>query len=198
LDSEAANKSRELKKYAIKGRKELDALKAELGTPSKTSITPEVKERLEFAERVQAQIATNNEQQKEYSEAIKKTALSTEGMRLVLTDDLSIDFKISEQDKKGIPALIEEMPHWRTEDGKWNHKAVVQDAIKIKHFDAMIKLAYEQGVNKGADELLKNAKNTTLGTSQAQQQDSGSKKPVIEGIDKLLGNNKLSMKFGRK
>lgn len=199
LENEAAKRSLELKKYATKGRKALEGLKAELGEPSTGSYTPDVKKKLEFAEQVQSQIESSKGQQKEYSEGITKAALSTEGMKLALSDDLSIDFKISEQDKKGIPSLIEEMPHWRTADGKWNHNAVVQDAIKIKHFDAMIKLAYEQGLNSGKEDLLKKAKNSTLGNNPTgAEQGQESKKPIIEGLDRILGGQKLTMKFGRK
>jgi hypothetical protein len=199
LDSEAAKRALELKKYATKGRKALEGLKVDLGEPSTASFTPEIKKQLEYAKQVQSQIESNQGEQKEYSESITKTALATEGMKLNLSDDLSIDFKISDKDKKGIPQLINEMPHWRTEDGKWNHQAVVQDAIKIKHFDAMVKLAYEQGLNSGKDDLLKKAKNSTLGNPQGNaNQPQGTKKPIIDGIDKMLGGQKLSVKFGKK
>ena len=200
LDSEAAKRALELKKYATKGRKALEGLKVELGEPSTASLTPEIKKQLEYAKQVQSQIEANQGQQKEYSEGITKTALATEGMKLNLSDDLSIDFKISDTDKKSIPKLIDEMPHWRTEDGKWNHQAVVQDAIKIKHFDAMVKLAYEQGLNSGKEDLLKKAKNSTLGNPQGNaNQPQGSKKPIIEGLDKMLGGQRLSMgRFGKK
>jgi hypothetical protein len=199
LDSEAARRALELKKYATKGRKALEGLKVELGEPSIAGLTPEIKKQLDYAKQVQSQIESNQGQQKDYSEGITKAALTTEGMKLNLSDELSVDFKITEKDKKSIPQLIDEMPHWRTADGKWNHQAVVQDAIKIRHFDAMVKLAYEQGLSSGKEDLLKKAKNSTLGNPQGNgNQPQGSKKPVIEGLDKMLGGQKLTMKFGRK
>ena len=198
-EGEASKRALELKKYATKGRKALEGLKVELGEPSTASLSPEIKKQIEYAKQVQVQIESNQGQQKEYTEGITKAALSTEGMKLNLSEGLSIDFKISDKDKKGIPALINEMPHWRTEDGNWNHKAVVQDAIKIKHFDAMVKLAYEQGLSAGKDDLLKKAKNSTLGNPQGNAtQPQGTKKPIIEGLDKMLGGQKLTMRFGKK
>jgi hypothetical protein len=200
LDSEAAKRALELKKYATKGRKALEGLKVELGEASTSSLTPEIRKQLDYAKQVQSQLETNQGQQKDYSEGITKAALSTEGLKMNLADNLSVDFKITEKDKKSIPQLIDEMPHWRTVDGKWDHQAVVQDAIKIRHFDAMVKLAYEQGLNSGKEDLLKKAKNSTLGNPQGNaNQPQGSKKPIIEGLDKMLGGQKLSMgRFGKK
>lgn len=198
FDTDAAKKSLELKKLAIKGRKTLESFKAELSEPSTSNLTPEVKQKLEFADNIQKQIESNKGQQKEYSDNILKTSLSTESMKLNLSDDLSIDFKISEDDRKAIPSLINEMPHWRNEDGGWNHKAVVDDAIKIKHFDKIVQLAYEQGLNSGTDNIIKDAKNSTLGDPKGVEQGVGKKKPIIEGIDKLLGKQSMKTRFGKK
>ena len=200
LEIDIDKKNLELKKYAVKGRDVLNDLKSELGEPSSATLTPEIKKQLDFAKDIQEQIEANQGQQKEYAEGITKASLSTDSMKLSLSDDLSIDFKVSEEDKKSIPSFINEMPHWRNEDGSWNHKAVVEDSVKIKHFDAMIKLAYEQGLNSGKDDLLKNAKNSTLGNTSTMdsQQGQGKKKPVIEDIDRLLGNQGISFKFGNK
>lgn len=198
LESEAKKKSHELKKYATKGRKILEGLKTDLGQPSTASYTQEIKSKIEFAEQVQNQMEANKKEQEKYSEGITKASLSTTGFKMNLAEDLSLDFKLSEQDKKSIPALISEMPHWRTETGEWNHNAVVQDAIKIKHFDAMIKLAYEQGLNSGKEDLLKKAKNSTLGSPTSNEQGVQTRRPSIEGIDKILGGQKLTMKFGGK
>lgn len=198
LDNEIAKKNLELKKYATKGRTILNNLKGELGQPSEANYTPEVKQKLDFANQVQQQMQTNQTQQAEYTKGITNAALSSEGMKLNLSEGLSIDFKINDADKKSIPKLIDEMPHWRTEDGKWNHQAVVQDAIKIKHFDTMIKLAYQQGLDAGKDDVIKAAKNSTLGIPNGAEQATSSKKPHIEGLDQLLGGQKLTMKFGRK
>jgi hypothetical protein len=200
LDNETAKKNLALKKYATKGRSVLETMKAELGEPSQARFTPEVTEQLDFAKNVKQQIEDNQIQQKAYFDNISKAAVSTDSMKLQLSDDLNIDFKISEDDKKTIPSFINEMPHWKTETGEWNHKAVVEDSIKIKHFDKIIKLAYEQGLNSGKDEVIKQAKNTTLGNtpSSASQQGQGTKKPKYEGLDKMLeAQTGTRLRFGK-
>jgi hypothetical protein len=200
LDSETAKKNLELKKYATQGRKVLETLKVDLGQPSTGDYPTEVKTKLEFAEQIQKQIDANKSQQTEYAQGITSAADSYEAMKLKLSDDLVLDFKVSDTDKKAIPNLINEMPHWRKEDGSWNHQAVVEDAVKIKHFDAMIKLAYEQGLNSGKDTILKDAKNSTLGNVPAgTEQGTGTKKPIIEGIDKMLERHQgQRIRFGKK
>ena len=140
----------------------------------------------------------NSGQQKDYADNISKVALSSEGMNLKLSDDLNIDFKISDEERKELPTLINDMPHWRNEDGSWNHKAVVDDAIKIKHFDKMLRLAYEQGQNSGKDDIIKDAKNSTLGDPKGAEQSTVKKKGKIDGIDKLLGKQSMKTRFGNK
>ena len=196
LDREIAKKSLELKKYATKGRDILNKLKMELGQPT-NNLAPEIKQKLDFAEQVQKQIDSNKAYQEEYQKSILKVSESTDSMKLALDDKLSIDFKMSPEGKKSIPDLINNMPHWKNPDGSFNHKAVVEDAIKIKYFDDMIKLAYEQGVNSGKDSLLKETRNITLDKNipDGSQQIEGNKKPLIENIDKVLGNQKLKMRF---
>ena len=74
----------------------------------------------------------------------------------------------------------------------------MERGIKIKHFDEIIKLVYEQGLNAGKEDLSRQANNTTLGqqTSMASQQGDGSKGIKIGGLDKFLGGR--GMKIGRK
>jgi len=196
-EDDAAKKALELKKIAIKGREVLETYKADLSKPSTSNLAPEIKQKLDFAEDIKKQIEDSEGQQKEYLDNISKIALTTESLNLKLSDDLNLDFKMSEEDRKEIPNLINEMPHWRNSDGSWNHKAVVEDAIKIKHFDSMLKLAYEQGQSSGKDNIIKDAKNSTLGNPQGAEQGTGKRKPIIEGIDKLLGKQTMKTRFGK-
>jgi len=195
LDTDIARKKLELKKYASKGRNVLNELKGDLGEPSSFSLTPEIQEQVNFAKEVQQQIEANKGLQEAYYQGISEAAIKAETLPLKLSDDFSIDFKINEEDRKTIPSFINEMPHWRKEDGSWNHEAVVQDSIKIKHFDKMVQLAYEQGLNAGKDELIKETKNTTFGNSNSQssQQGQGKKKPVYENFK--LSGQLPSLKF---
>lgn len=195
LENEVALKNLELKKLATEGRQLFEGLKMELSQPSQSNIAPEIKQKLEFADQVQQQIDLSKSQQEEYSQGINTAALGTESINFKLSDDLSLDFKLSEEDRKSLPTFINEMPHWRTETGEWNHKAVIEDSIKIKFFDKIKELVFEQGVNFGKEIITKDVKNTTLGNTQSQQPDTSAKKPTYSSsIDKLLGKQTIKIR----
>ena len=129
-DREAALKNLELKKLATRGRDVLSKLKSELGEPT-GNLNPEIQEDLNLAKAVKETYAKEQQERKDYSENIKLSSSKTENFEIKLNDDLAINFKIPEEGKRELPTLIETMPHWRNEDGSWNHQAVVNDAIKI-------------------------------------------------------------------
>lgn len=194
-DKEAALKNLELKKLATRGRDVLSKLKSELGEPT-GNLNPEIQEDLNLAKAVKETYAKEQQERKDYSENIKLSSSKTENFEIRLNDDLSINFKIPEEGKRELPTLIDTMPHWRNEDGSWNHQAVVNDAIKIKYFDQMVKLAYEQGVNSGEDKIIKEAKNTNFNASDPiAQQNNNRNKVEIEGLDDYLGNRGVKMRF---
>jgi hypothetical protein len=196
LEDDVARKNLELKKYATKGRQTLESFKAELGEPSANMLPPEIQEQLNFAKDVQSQIDSNKKSQEEYFSQIQSISNSTESMKLNLSEDLSINFNIDEAGRKELPNFINDMPHWRNDDGSWNHKAVIEDGVKIKYFDKMLQLAYEQGQNSGKDTVIKDAKNSTLSNPQSgPQPDSGNKGPKYENFN--LEGTKQTLKFGK-
>ena len=168
-------------------------MKVELSTPSQSSLTPEVQQKLELFDNIQKQVEQNQIQQKSYADNIAKASAKMEKMQLNLADDVSIDFNISEQDRKSIPSFIENMPHWRNEDGSWNHENVVKDAVKIRNFDKMLKIAFEQGKNSGKDEIVKDTKNVNMKPQEAGPQE-GKKGPRYEGIDDMLAKRTLKIR----
>jgi len=188
-------KNLQLKKLAIEGRKELGNLKSALETPDETKLTPEIQAKLKFIDEIKVDLEASTENQKVYDTNIAESSAALDTLELNLGGDLKLDFKVSDEDKKGMPKMIAEMPRWRNEDGTWNHKAVVEDGVKLKNFDKMLQLAYEQGVNSGKDGIIKDAKNSTLGNqnSSSSQQGNKQKGDIIEGIDELL--NKKTLKF---
>tara|TARA_R110000851_G_scaffold291462_2_gene445813 strand:+ start:7995 stop:9188 length:1194 start_codon:yes stop_codon:yes gene_type:complete len=196
LDREQAMKTHQLKKLAIEGRRELGELKSALDLPDTSVLTPEIQSQLKFVEEIKADVKVSTENQKFYDTKISETSSALETIELNLGEDLKLDFKVSEEDKKGMPDMIATMPRWRNEDGSWNHKAVVEDGVKLKNFDKMLQLAYEQGVNSGTDNVIKDAKNSTLGNqdNKGSQQGNRQKGDIIEGgIDQLL--EKKTLKF---
>lgn len=194
-DREAAYKRLELKKLATRGREVLSSFKADLEKPSEALLSPELKQDLELARTVKENYAIQQEETKVYSENIRLSSQKTETFEINLGDDLKLNFRIPDESKKELPTLIETMPHWRNEDGSWNHQAVVNDAIKIKHFDDMLKLAYEQGLNSGKEELIAETKNITLDSVNNTPQPNSSAKVQIEGLDDYLGNRGVKLRF---
>lgn len=198
-DRDAAIKNLELKKLATSGRELMAKLKAELDTPLDTMYSPEVKEKLDFVETVQQNAAKQKEATQKYTENIAVTSMQTDSFEVKLGDDLKVNFKIPEQGKKELPQLIDTMPHWHNEDGSWNHQAVVNDGIKIKYFDELIKLAYEQGQSSGTESVIKTGKNTNFSNiDPIEGQADGVKGIQIEGLDEQLGKNGARMRFFKK
>ena len=134
-----------------------------------------------------------------YNKAIVNTSNTIEGVPLKLSDDLSIDYKLSQEDRNSLPNFINEMPHWINQDGSSNYQAIVQDSIKIKNFDNIVKLAYEQGLSAGKDQVIKEAKNITIDQSNQMnaQQGIGNKKPRYENLPDYSQGQKLSIKFNK-
>src|SRR5690606_17252551 len=195
-DDDIALKKLELKKYATKGRGVLSQFVTELGEPLSTINYPkEVLADLELAKQVKGQLQNSQVIQQEYTKGIVNTTNGLNSFKLNLSDTVTLDYKLPEQSKKEIPTLIETMPHWRFEDGSWNHQAVVEDAVKIKHFNDIVKLVYEQGLNAGKEELLSDTKNTTFSQpTPAGANQIGKKGVVIEGVDNYLGQTGIRIK----
>ena len=196
MDGEAATKARKLKKYAIEGRKTLDGLRADLD--STPNFSPEVQQDLELAKKVKQDYELNAKASKEYTEVITNVSNSIDTLNLRLSDDIAIDFKVPEESKKGLPELISTMPHWKKEDGSWNHESIVKDAVVIKHHKEMLALAFEQGLNSGKDDVIKRANNITLAQPAPMSGGLNSKGIEIEGFDEFIGNSGMKLKFGRK
>lgn len=169
LEDDIARKNWELKKQATKGRAELEKLKSNLGEPTTTHLPEDIQNKVKYAEDIQKQVLENEQVQQEYNQAIEKTALETSSIKLSL-GDLDIDFNISEDKRAKLPQDISDMSHWRNEDGSMNHKAVVEDGVKIKYFNDIINVVLQQGISIGKEEVIKERDNVTLGNTPATPQ----------------------------
>lgn len=195
LEDDIRNKARQLKKYATKGRAVLQDLVSDLSDVSPNVFTPEIKEDLELAKQVKENYIKSQKQQEDYNKNITSVTNSVDSLKLDLADDLSIDFKIPDESKKTLPEMITSMPHWKNEDGSFNHKAIVEDAVIIKHYKQMLKLAYEQGVNSGKEDIIKQTSNTQLGEPIPMSSvPTGGKGIEIEGFDDFVGSG-MKLKF---
>lgn len=200
FDDDKAIKNLELKKIASLGRKELQKLVSDLGNPTPANYTPEVQQDLEIAKQYKTLVKQNEDANKQYSQNIVSKASELKSIKLELADDVSLDFKLPEGSDKSLVNHINYAPSWKTEDGGWNHEAIVRDAAIISNFQSMLKLAYEQGKSSGADSIIKEAKNTTLDNrstsdSAIPNQNNGVQ---IEGLDNYLGKRGMSIIRGKR
>lgn len=198
LDDEISAKIRNLKKYSTKGRGVLKELVSNLDLPDNSKFTPEVQEDLNLAKQVKLNIAESKKQEQLYNSEISKVSQTVDSLDLNLDDNLTISFKVPDESKQTLPDLITTMPHWKNEDGSFNHQAIVQDAVIIKHYKEMVKLAFEQGKNSGKEELVNQTNNTTLGEPTPMSgQPSSSKGIQIEGFDEFVGKSGMKLKFNK-
>ncbi len=197
LEYEVDMKNLQLEKLAIEGREKLGELKSTLELPDASRLTPEIQNKLKFVEQIRKDLKTSEDEQNVYDTKISESSAALDILELNLGGDTKLEFKVSEEDKQGMPQMISSMPRWKNEDGSWNHKAVVEDGVRLKNFDKMLQLAYEQGVNSGTDGVIRDAKNSTLGDrANESQQGNKQKGDIIEGgIDSLLDKKTLKVRF---
>lgn len=197
-EEDVSTKARNLKKYSTKGRTILQDLVSDLGTPSQQSFSPEVTQDLQLAKQVKQDYIANKQASETYNKNISTVAKSVDSLKLSLSDDLTIDFKVSDESKKTLPEMVTTMPHWKNQDGSWNHQSIVEDAIIIKHHKEMIRLAFEQGKNSGEEQIIRQTNNTTLGEPTPMSGAQTGKKGVeIEGFDDFIGKSNMKLRFNK-
>lgn len=200
LDTDVALKNLELKKLASKGRKELTKLVSDLGTLKTDNLAPEVKQDLEIAKQYKNLVKQNEAETAVYNQKISSKASELKSIKMDLAEGVSLDFKLPEGSSKKLVNTIQEAPHWKNADGSWNHDAIVRDAAIIANFNTMLKLAYEQGENSGAEGIIKEANNTTLEsrTQSSSALPQGEKGVQVEGLDNYLGKKGMRIIRGKR
>ena len=198
LESDIKVKSIDLKKFAAEGRAELNKLRMDLGKPNPQAFTAEVQQQLDFATQVQAQIKANEEAQTKYTADATKAVGMVENIELPLAEGVKLNFRV-ETSQEALTDMVLNSSQWKDANGNVDHLAVARDAAKLANFDSMLKLAYEQGLAAGTDEVIKETKNTTLDSTvkNAAEVQSG-KGMVVEGLDKYLGKKGMSIRRFKK
>lgn len=194
-DQEIARKNLRLKKESITAKQELNKYKSTFNTPVEPKLTKEQQDAMSFYKQYQEQSQKSSEAVKQYQEGITSETAKIKSIPLSLSDDLSIDLTLSPEDAKALPKQIMETPQWFNEDGSYNTSAIVQDAIKMRHFDKAVKLAYEQGVASGREQEDADSRNVTLGNRQTAPTPKGDE-IIVEGADAFDASPKL--KFGNR
>ena len=199
FDNEIAIKNLELKKYASKGRKELNKLVSDLGNPNPANLTPEHQQDLAIAKEYKELKAQSVVDNKTYSETIANSAAELKTIKLNLAENVSLDYRLPDNYSGEIVKMVQEAPHWKNEDGSWNHQAIVKDAAIVQNMDKMLQLAYEQGKSSGADTVVRETKNITLDRRGSNESalPQGNNGVQIEGLDNYLGNKGMKIIRGR-
>lgn len=194
-EAEANKKAREFKKLVIQGKKTLESLAVEFQQPNKQALPVEVQKDLELLNQFKSEYSKSTENVKKYQSGIESVAKAVTALPLKLSDQLSIDFKLTDVDKKELPTYISQMSHWRNEDGSDNHGAIVSDAIKIKYFDKIVGLIYEQGLNAGKEQLLNETSNVKIQTRDNTVPTGEKGIKVDQTLDQYFGSsNKLKFR----
>jgi len=199
FDNEIAIKNLELKKYASRGRKELNKLVSDLGNPNPANLTPEHQQDLAIAKEYKELKAQSVVDNKAYNETIANSAAELKTIKLNLAENVSLDYRLPDNYSGEIVKMIQEAPHWKNEDGSWNHQAIVKDAAIVQNMDKMLQLAYEQGRSSGADTVVRETKNITLDKRGSNESalPQGNSGVQIEGLDNYLGNKGMKIIRGR-
>lgn len=200
-DSDKFKKSIALKKLAQEGRKTLKEKQLNLIEAQKSnSLTEEQQNLINLAKQVQANKEEVQNAQKTYNDNLNKAALGLKALNLKLSDDLTIEHKIVDSDKKTLPEMVSKMPHWYNEDGSFNHNNIVLDAYKIKNFDNLIKAAFEQGQSVGTEDKIKIDRNINLDVPQTPQGggDDTPKSNIDQVVAKITGKNRSKLRFRKK
>ena len=127
--------------------------------------------------------------------------MSLQGMNLQLSDNLAIKYDVSEGERKSLAKTVTEMPHWYNTDGSLNHAQVVEDGLKIRDFDAIVKKAYEQGIAVGEEGKIRADNNITIDVHNPPSRSGEEQKKgnIDDVIDNIAGrNSRPKLRFGRK
>ena len=191
---EIAKKNLRLKKDAVIAKQELSKYKSTLNVADSARLTKEQQEAISFYQQYQQKSQSSQDAVRQYKDGVTSEAAKIKSIPLDLTEGLSIDLVLTDQDSKEIPKQIMETPHWYNEDGSYNTSAIVKDAIKMRHFDKAVKLAFEQGVASGKEQEDITERNVNFNSRPPLP--GGSEEIVVEGADGF--NTGPKMTFGRK
>jgi hypothetical protein len=193
LDREAALKKLNLKKLVMKGRRELDSLRLELGKPAPTKLTPEQEQAISFYQQSQEQQAKAQKIQEANSKNIQEGLKKVETLSLNLGDGKSIEFKPKPEARQKLQEFMQ-MPNWYNQDGTINGAEIVKDSFYLQNREAIHQEIYQQGVARGLEELESKVNNETISKPATQQGPTDQNQIIIEGLDSMT---KKSLQWGR-
>ena len=197
-EDEIRRKNLERSKFAADARRVLNEQQIQFDTPSKTYLTPEVQQAVEFYNAAKEQHIQADKSRIEFNDSISQSISEISKIALPLgkeDDIVNYQFNITTEHKKDLANFINEMPHWRNSDGSINPNAVVKDGIRIKYSKEIDNLILEQGKHLGKLEAMKEINNTNLESRHTHpSQEKGAKGPrVIMPNGSDFGGGKMNL-----
>jgi hypothetical protein len=197
-ENDQIKKSIALKEFASQGREELNKNKLNLKESTvNPALTQEQAELIDFAKNVRKDVEASTTNQTNYVNKMNESATDFEGLNLKLSDDIEIKYDIPEGDKKGLVKEILEMPQWYNEDGTMKHDVVLSDGLKVTHFDSIMKMVFQQGIDAEKEGKITGTKPGD-GVPPIPQKGGGPKKSNIDDIVSNITGGKTKLRFGRK
>ena len=161
LDSDEDNQRRQIamKQAVHSGREAMEKDRLVFDTVSEINLTAEQKSNLEYAStsRAEAQLLSDNREA--YKKAMTDLLPKSNKISLSLTGEKSIDYNIPSDSSKNQLDYLEKMDRWKNDDGSQNYEAYLGDSYKIRHFDDIISLVYEQGKNDQLESSASDSRN---------------------------------------
>ena len=197
-DTDKIKKSIALKEFAREGRTTLEKNKLTLKEAEKSSsLTKEQAELIVFAQNVKKDVEASTKTQTDYVNKINESAVALEGLNLKLSDDIEIKYNIPKGDKKSLVKNVLEMPHWYNEDGSMKHDVVLEDGLKVTHFNSIMNEVFKQGIAVGQEGGI--SQNKPAGAPKIPQRDGGGAKTSnIKDVVSNITGGKSKLRFGKK
>ena len=195
----------DIKRAALKAKKDARAARSRLqertiqfGEPTQEANMPkEVRETLNQVQGLKEQIAESNRKEKVYKEGLEQYSSNLDSLAFK-AGDLDLTFQIPDDQKKDMYKHAEANPGWLNDDGTRNPEAIVRDIARLRNMDTMIKIAYEQGVSAGTEQVINQSTNGQVTEGLTHEAGSGNGKAsgiVIEGLGRALGENGMKIKY---
>lgn len=196
-ESDRIAKSIALKKFAREGRETLEQRKINfLESQPKSSLSVEEKELLDYAKSVKQKEASLKDQNVNYTNSIKEASLKLQAINLDLGDGLKINHNVEQEAKKDLADYINTMPDWYKQDGSFNHENIARDGYKLKNFDSIIRMAFEQGKAFAIEGKIKENNNISLDPSSINQDNQSKEQGNIKDVvAALTGKNSSKFRF---
>ena len=157
LDNEAdiMRKKIAFKREASSGRELLEGNRIKFDTAIDMNLSTEQQADIKFAQDTRSGRLESDKTVAKDAEALRAVIGKTDKISFNLAEGKDLDFTLPTESKESQETYLNEMKRWENEDGSTNQQVMLEDSYKVKHFDEIIKLVYQQGQNDKLEESAK-------------------------------------------